>query len=83
MAPSASPPAVPWRSWTTGMRVVVRCHLPEGGFTDVLGYILEITDDGLLIETRRGPVPVSGASIALGKPVPPPPPRRRPKYPPV
>jgi len=73
-------PHVPWRDWAIGLRVVVRRRLPEGGFGDALGYITELNESGLEIETRRGKVWVDADTIFLGKPVPPPPekrPRRR------
>lgn len=66
-------PVPAWRAWTVGTRVVVRRRLPEGGVGDVLGDLLEVGVDGVVVGTRRGPVPVAGADIVLGKPVPPPP----------
>jgi hypothetical protein len=72
-------PAVGWRGWSAGSRVVVRRRLPDGGLGDVLGDLLEVSDDGVVVATRRGPVRVAGADIVLGKPVPPPPPRRAPR----
>ena len=73
------PGAPDWRSWTVGMRVVVRRTVPEGGWTDVLGELLEVGPDGVLVATRRGPVRVPGGEIALGKPVPAAPARRPPR----
>jgi hypothetical protein len=72
-------PAVGWRAWSAGTRVVVRRRLADGGLGDVLGDLLEVSDDGVVVATRRGPVRVAGADIVLGKPVPPPPPRRAPR----
>lgn len=72
--PGADAPA--WRRWRAGTRVVVRRTLPEGGWTDVLGHLLEVTADGVLVDTRRGPVRVPAEAIALAKVVPPAPPRR-------
>lgn len=69
-------PQIPWREWNVGMRVSVRRTLPEGGFADALGYITQLTDEGLEIETRKGKVWVAAEAIYLGKPVPPPPPPR-------
>jgi hypothetical protein len=69
-----TPPA--WRGWPVGARVVVRRALPGGGLGDVLGELLEVDDDGVLVESRRGPVRVDAADIVLSKRVPPPPPRR-------
>jgi hypothetical protein len=74
--PGGIPAPPSWRSWPVGIRVVVRRSLPEGGWTDVLGDLLEVGPDGVLVRTRRGPVHVPAADIALGKPVPPAPPRR-------
>lgn len=75
----AGTPAVPWRTWTVGTRVVVRRRLgpdDDHGWTDVLGELTRVDDDGVQVATRRGPVDVPGPEIALGKVVPPPPPRR-------
>jgi hypothetical protein len=72
-------PAPVWRAWTVGTRVVVRRRLgpqEEHGYTDVLGELTRVDDDGVQVRTRRGPVDVPGSEIALGKVVPPPPPRR-------
>lgn len=69
-------PHVPWREWEIGMRVSVRRRRAEGGFADALGYITEITDAGLEVETRRGKQWIDGETIFVGKRVPPPPPKR-------
>ena len=69
----------PWRTLTPGVRVVVRRRLgpdEELLYSDVLGELLAVDDDGVLIETRRGPVHVPGQDIALAKTVPPAPARR-------
>ncbi len=60
-----------------GTRVVVR-HLIEGGrrATDVLGPLLERTQDHLVVATKRGPVTISVAAVVAAKPVPPAPERR-------
>jgi len=73
-----------WRSWSPGVRVVVRRlrdDLPEPGpdhadaheprHSDVLGQLLEVDDDGVLVRTRRGDVRVPAADIVLTKLVPP------------
>ena len=74
------PAAVPWRAWRPGQRVVVRRRLPAGEpqpYTDVLGDLVAVDDDGVTVRTRRaGDVRVPGAEIALGKVVPPAPERR-------
>jgi len=77
--PGGIPAEPAWRRWPVGQRVVVRRRLAEGGLTDVLGDLLEVGADGVLVQTRRGPVHVPAADIALGKPVPPAPPRRAPR----
>ncbi|HEY8720159.1 hypothetical protein [Pengzhenrongella sp.] len=77
--PRPAPGPRPWLAWSIGVRVVVRRRLAEGGYSDVLGYVLASDDDGVRIETRRGPVHVPAADIALGKLIPPPPARRPPK----
>ncbi|MEN0129972.1 MAG: hypothetical protein AAGC49_11075 [Brevundimonas sp.] len=71
-----------WRSLPVGGRVVVRRLRDddpapdEPPFTDVLGDLLALDDDGVLIRTRRGDVHVPAADIVLSKQVPPAPPRR-------
>ena len=67
----------PWQAWPVGARVVVRRHLPEGGYSDVLGELLVTGPDGVRVLTRRGEVTVDAADIAVGKIVPPAVPRRR------
>lgn len=68
-----------WLAWPVGARVIVRRHLAEGGYSDVLGDLLEVDDDGVRVATRLGPVRVAAADIAIGKLIPPAPPRRRPR----
>ncbi len=81
MPPPSTPP---WRSWTPGIRVVVRRALddvppdaPPPHYTDVVGDLLAVDDTGVLVRTRRqGDVHVPAAAIALTKVVPPAPERR-------
>ena len=63
------------RTLPPGTRVVVR-YLIEGGATDALGDLLEVTDDRCTVRTRRGDVVIALAGIVAAKPVPPPPARR-------
>ncbi|MBX9244160.1 hypothetical protein ICW40_04975 [Actinotalea ferrariae] len=78
MTPPPTPPATPpWAAWPVGVRVVVRRRLAEGGWSDVLGELLEVGADGVVVRTRRGDVAVPAEDIALGKVVPPAPPPRR------
>jgi len=53
---------------------MVRRRLPDGAdflFTDVVGDLLAVDDDGVLLRTRRhGDVRVPGSEIAIGKLVP-------------
>ena len=75
--PDASSPGLrPWLAWPVGVRVIVRRRLTEGGYSDVLGDLLAVDDDGVRVATRRGEVHVPAAEIALGKLIPPAPPRR-------
>ena len=74
-----------WREWAPGVRVVVRRlrdDSPGPGeprYTDVLGDLLAVDDEGVLVRTRRGDVHVPAGAIALTKVVPPATPRRRPR----
>ena len=74
-----------WREWEPGVRVVVRRlrdDSPGPGeprYTDVLGDLLAVDDDGVLVRTRRGEVHVPADAIALTKVVPPALPRRPPR----
>jgi hypothetical protein len=78
--PPAPDPHASWRTWSAGQRVVVRRRLPAGEpqpYTDVLGDLVAVDDDGVTVRTRRsGDVRVPGDEIALGKLVPPAPERR-------
>lgn len=65
-----------WEDWEPGMRVVVRYRNDEGSFSDAVGELVRVDADGVEVATRRGPVSVAAADIALGKRVPPAPPRR-------
>ncbi|MFE6303887.1 hypothetical protein [Nocardiopsis sp. NPDC057823] len=62
----------------TGSRVSVRIHLPDGGFTDIVG-VLESWDGGVLIVRRRDgrQARVEESSIAASRVVPDAAPRRR------
>ena len=69
----------PWRTLTPGVRVVVRRRLGSDEvllYSDVLGDLLTVDDDGVVIETRRGVVQIPAQDIALAKIVPPAPARR-------
>ena len=76
MTGTTVPPVRPWLAWPVGARVIVRRRLAEGGYSDVLGYLETVDDDGVRVATRRGPVYVPSDDIAVGKLIPPPPPRR-------
>lgn len=67
-----------WREWPVGTRVVIRYRLPEGGYSDALGELIEADESSAVVATRRGPVRVAADDAVVGKPVPPPPRRRRP-----
>lgn len=83
-------PPRPWRELMPGQRAVVRRRLaaPVSGavWTDVVGDVLEVSDDGVLLRTdpRQGDpqeVLVPAAEIEAARQVPPRPPRRVPRYP--
>jgi hypothetical protein len=60
------------------MRVVVRFRNDEGSFSDAVGELVRVDDDGVEVATKHGPVAVAAGDIAIGKRVPPAPVRRRP-----
>jgi hypothetical protein len=66
-----------WLSWEPGMRVVVRYRNSEGSFSDALGELVRVDDDGVEVATKHGPVEIAAPDIAIGKRVPPAPVRRR------
>lgn len=74
MSDSAATPF--WRGWQVGERVVVRYRIEDGRYSDALGELARVDDDGVDVITKRGLVSVPAATIAIGKRVPPPPTRR-------
>lgn len=73
-------PAAVLRALPAGARVVVRYRI-EGGFTDVLGYLVQAGADDVTVAGRRGDVTVAYESVTAAKEVPPPPPPRAPRTP--
>jgi GNAT superfamily N-acetyltransferase len=75
------PPAPLSYHWQdhVGRRIVVRVRSATG-LHDVLGDLLEATDDRLRVLTRRGEVDVDTAAITAGHPVPPAPVRAAPPH---
>ncbi|MDK1359628.1 hypothetical protein QNO00_05030 [Arthrobacter sp. zg-Y1219] len=71
-------PAAVLQALPAGARVVVRYRI-EGGFTDVLGHLVQAGPDGVTVEGRRGTVTVAYALVTAAKEVPPPPPPRAPR----
>jgi GNAT superfamily N-acetyltransferase len=71
-------PTTRWQDHV-GRRIVVRVRGARG-LHDVLGDLLEATDDQLLVLTRRGEVQVDTAAITAGHPVPPAPTRAAPPH---
>ncbi|MFI9488679.1 DUF6725 family protein [Promicromonospora sp. NPDC052451] len=83
-----------WRALRPGTRVVVRRRLPPAGpvvsdggsahrWTDLIGFVVEVSDTGLRLRTDPVPgraepteVEVAAAEIAAAKPIPPRPTRR-------
>lgn len=63
-----------------GTRMTVRRRI-DGGFTDALGYLRELSDTECVVETRRGLVAIPLAQVTAAKLVPPPPPARAPRRP--
>lgn len=72
------PPSTRWQDHV-GHRIVVRVR-SDTGLRDVLGDLIEATDDRLRVRTRRGEVDVDTAAITAGHPVPPPPVRAGPPH---
>jgi GNAT superfamily N-acetyltransferase len=62
-----------------GHRIVVRVR-GSAGLHDVLGDLIEATEDRLRVRTRRGEVDVETAAITAGHPVPPAPVRAAPPH---
>jgi N-acetylglutamate synthase len=62
-----------------GHRIVVRVR-GSAGLRDVLGDLVEVSDDRLTVLTRRGEVEVERAAIVAGHPVPPAPTRAAPPH---
>lgn len=67
-----------------GTRVVLRFRLAGSGLepggptlTDAVGEVASVSDEAVVVTTRRGPVTVPRASIVLAKRVPPAPARKR------
>ena len=75
---SSVPPRTRWQDHV-GQRIVVRVR-SSTGLRDVLGDLIEATDERLLVRTRRGEVDVDTAAITAGHPVPPPPVRAAPPH---
>jgi hypothetical protein len=51
---------------------VVRRALPEGGYSDAVGPLIEASADHVVIETKRGLIRIEAETIAVGKIVGPP-----------
>ncbi|MEO6941811.1 MAG: ferrous iron transport protein A [Terrimesophilobacter sp.] len=62
-----------------GTRMTVRSRI-DGGFTDALGYLRDVTAMECVVETRRGQVTIRLAEVTAAKVVPPPPAPRGPRY---
>jgi N-acetylglutamate synthase len=75
---SPVPPHTRWQDHL-GHRIVVRVRSATG-LHDVLGDLIEATDDRLRVRTRRGEVDVDTSAITAGHPVPPPPVRAAPPH---
>ena len=75
---SPVPPTTRWQDHL-GQRIVVRVRRTTGLY-DVLGDLIEVTDDRLRVRTRRGEVDVDTTAITAGHPVPPAPVRAAPPH---
>jgi hypothetical protein len=67
---SADDDATPWTTWPLGAKVMVRRRLPDGGYGDVVGVLLECDAEHVVVRGRRGDLTVTAAEIAIGKLVP-------------
>lgn len=72
-------PAALIASSPLGTRMTVRRRI-EGGFTDALGYLREVTATACTVETKRGMVTIPLAEVTAAKVVPPPPAPRAPRH---
>jgi hypothetical protein len=70
------------RNAALGTRMTVRKRI-DGGFSDAVGYLREVTEAECTIETRHGRVTIPLGQVTAAKEVPPPPPRRAPRFPPL
>lgn len=67
----------PLAATDVGQRVVVRHRLDDGRATDVLGELIELTDQHLVVRDRFGALHrIVSVEIVAAKVVPPAPPRR-------
>ncbi|MEO7545235.1 MAG: hypothetical protein ABIT21_02915 [Terrimesophilobacter sp.] len=48
----------------------------DGGFSDALGYLRQVTETECVVETRRGLITITLFQVTAAKLVPPPPPPR-------
>lgn len=60
----------PWLDWPVGAKVMVRRRLPDGGYADTVGILVERDAAHLVVHGRRGEVVVPAAEVAIGKVVP-------------
>ncbi|MEO7349140.1 MAG: ferrous iron transport protein A [Terrimesophilobacter sp.] len=63
------------RSSPLGTRMTVRRRI-DGGFSDALGYLRQVTETECVVETRRGLITITLFQVTAAKLVPPPPPPR-------
>ena len=54
-----------WMAIPLGTRLTVRCHHPEGGYADSVGFLTRASLDQLELDTRHGKRVIQAEQVAL------------------
>jgi len=60
-----------WLSIPLGTRLTVRCHHPDGGLADSIGYLVAASPDHLELDTRHGRKTIQADTVFLVHVIPP------------